>query len=514
MVSQHSGTPFTGIMAKPKRQRANISPAIVKAALRAATDGDRQYEIGDVIVPGLCLRVRARSATWALRCRVMGSQTTISIGPVIALKDPAYVREIAEKGKAKARLGEHPGLFFKAAVIATEASEAEAIERQKKGKEWTWDELLEHYLEVVKSHDRPSTYRTYRSALHLFDTHILKGKLLTQITPDDIKDIRNSISARGKLRQLSSTMQQIKQSLDWAIEKSKYSGLKVNPAIGVKTKTKAKVIGKEAALADMSTEALLRGTYARVLTDEELGMLLFEAEALPQPSHRLMLTLELFTAQRRLTVASAMKKHFVEDTTKKYGMLWVIHPGLLKAGSKGERAKRPHVIPLPDYARMAVDQAMRQSRSDSPWLFPQLRLRRKGDAGGGHISEKSLNDAMRTLQAEGKPLHSDRPFSPHALRRSFGTWADTARFDRSHVKLVLDHAEGRAGDVTEDHYNANQKLPEKQAILTAWHEYVANLMNLYSASKEMPRPLTELERLRQENAELRRQNARLKDAAE
>jgi integrase len=117
------------------------------------------------------------------------------------------------------------------------------------------------------------------------------------------------------------------------------------------------------------------------------------------------------------------------------------------------------------------------TRPDNPYLFPQLRLRRAGDTGDGHLSERLLNSALAELQKPGRALHAVQQFSTHDFR----SWPTTHMGRKSHSKadatLVLDHSEGRTRDVTDEHYNWEQSLPQKFAILCAWEKLilVANL---------------------------------------
>ena len=104
------------------------------------------------------------------------------------------------------------------------------------------------------------------------------------------------------------------------------------------------------------------------------------------PSARFALQLAFRTVQRRLTAVSALKTSFRPHDT--YGMVWWIHPGILKVGRNraGEVRRHPHVIPLPPSAQQIVRTALALTRPDNPYLFPQLRLRHAGDAGDGPLN--------------------------------------------------------------------------------------------------------------------------------
>jgi integrase len=507
-------TPPSGnAMKKPKtaRERVKITASTINAALKmAATNaaskksGSKEkapiYEIGDLITPGLCIRVHATTASWSLRCRIKdGSkaakdtpQNTITIGPLSALRDVDYVRKIAEKGKARAALGENPKAFFTAAIAADAVAQAEAIDRRTKGEEWTWDELVNRYLQGIENDRRINTHRSYKSALRHWSTHGLRGKLLSQITPDDLRGVRDKLTELRKIRQFTSTMQQVKYALAWATDQ-KGSGLIYNPAEMVKTTPRQKSVGLNEAISDMSKDAALNNRKSnRVLEERELGLLLWEAERVLRPEHRFALIIELYTAQRRYTVASALKAGFVRD--RGYGMIWSLHPGQLKT-------KREHALPLCETVQDAVKGALLFAKPGLPWLFPQIRKAKKGDLGNGHMSEKSVNEALALLQAPGMPLHSDRPFSPHSLRHTFVTLASrTLKFPEAQRALVTHDAEGRKS-VHEKIYNADQKLPAKHELLEAWANYLDGLKAKYDPSKAEQRARDQVmdERLEYEN---------------
>jgi integrase len=327
------------------------------------------------------------------------------------------------------------------------------------------------FLDACRIDNRPDTVRTYRSASGLVDLADLKGKIITQITSDDIRRIRDSIRARGKIAQSKLTMRTLKAMFGWLVEEPD-SGLKTDPARDVATSVKE----RPAMLVDAIAAAK---TYAHIeaeeeISEEDLQVLAAELETVTPPSARLALGLALHTAQRRLTVASALKASFRPHD--EYGMVWWIHPGILKVGRNraGEVRRHPHVVPLPPSAQEIVRTALALTRPDNPYLFPQLRLRRAGDAGDGHLSERLLNSALAELQKPGRPLHAVQQFSVHDFRGWFTTHMGRKGHSKADAKLVLDHSEGRTRDVTDEHYNWEQGLPEKFRILNGWQNLIEN----------------------------------------
>lgn len=447
-------------------EKTYITSNTVSRALRAAADG-KEFEIRDAQVARLSIRARGRKATWTLRLKIGGQQTIRVIADLNQIRDPDRIRALAIRGKELGVQGEDPAQLFEAARLegSGELRAAEAERGKRTGEVWTWEELRNAYLEDIQKRRSPDTYRSYKSALNLPDLNPLYGKPITLIEPDDLRAVRDAIAARGKERQARSTLQQLKQMFGWAVEQ-RNSGLKTNPARDVKSTPTGRTPTKQDALREL---AGLNGR--RYLSEEELGTILWEFETLPRREFALALTLQLFTAQRRATIVTALKDAFIED--KHWGLVWTIHPGLMKS-------KRPHILPLPETAARAVRLAMELSRSDSPWLFPQTRLRQAGDAGDAHIADRTLNAQLAHLQAEGRKLHSNRPFSTHVFRASFSTHLSRLGYPAEKRRLILDHSEGRASTVEELHYNADLRMQDKAEILQAWEKFILELTDKYA----------------------------------
>lgn len=430
---------------------------------------DADHEVADTVVAGLLVRVRKRAAKWTLRCRVKGKQFYFTIGSIVALGDPDIVREAAERAKALLREGGDPVPLFESLMHTPTVAAAEARAAHRAGKVWDWDQARSKFLDACRADNRPDTTRTYRSASGLVDLAGLKGKIITQIEPDDIRRIRDSIRTRGKVAQSKLTMRTLKALFAWLVEQPD-SGLKFNPAKDISTSVK----DRPAMLADAITAAEAYGNAEaeEALSAENLQLLDKELGGAMPPSARFALQLAFRTVQRRLTVVSALKTSFRAHDD--YGMVWWIHPGILKVGRNraGEVRRHPHVIPLPSSAQKIVRTAMTMTRPDNPYLFPQLRLRKAGDTGDGHLSERLLNAALADIQKPGRPLHRVQHFSTHSFRGWFTTHVGRLGFTKADIKLILDHSEGRAGDTTDVHYNWEQSLPRKYAILRAWEKLV------------------------------------------
>ena len=453
-----------------QRQTTKITQTTLARIARMVQNGeDADHEIADTVVAGLLVRVRKRNAKWTLRCRVKGKQFYFTIGTIVALGDPDTVRAAAERAKSLLREGGDPAPLFQSLMHTSTVAGAEARAAHRAGKVWDWDKARERFLAACRVDNRADTVRTYRSASGLADLAGLKGKIITQIEPDDIRRIRDSIRARGKISQSKLTMRTLKAMFGWLVEQPD-SGLKVDPTRDVATTVKDRPATPLDAIA--AAEAFDNAEAEQELSEQQLEVLDRELATVSPPSARLALELAFRTVQRRLTIVSALKASFRPHKT--YGMIWWVHPGILKVGRNrdGQIRRHPHVIPLPLTAQEIVRTAQVMTLPDNPYLFPQLRLRRAGDAGNGHLSERLLNSALTELQKPGRPLHTAQQFSTHAFRSWFTTHMGRLGYSKSDAKLILDHSEGRTRDTTDEHYNWEQSLPQKFAILSAWDQLI------------------------------------------
>jgi hypothetical protein len=98
------------------------------------------------------------------------------------------------------------------------------------------------------------------------------------------------------------------------------------------------------------------------------------------------------------------------------------------------------------------------------WLFPVTRPRRKGQAPKqAYLSEDTLNHNILAMPGVAGDL------SPHALRRKFASEGKAACIMADgEAKLILDHMEGQASDVTRNHYDLDPRLPRKREIMLWW----------------------------------------------
>ena len=199
-----------------------------------------------------------------------------------------------------------------------------------------------------------------------------------------------------------------------------------------------------------------------VATPIEVGTVIAIARSgILEPTVALSLELLVLTAQRRRPVADAQVADFVPWVEMPGWGVWSMGPRHRKTADKMDDQSR-HVLPLPPALWDRIGPHLARCREiETPYLFPQVRPWRLGDAADGHMSDSAINHRLLDMGLRA---------SPHDLRRAFSTYSQKLlRIGRSDVKLVMDHAEGiPVDDVLEGHYTADDRLDLKEPIMSRW----------------------------------------------
>ena len=412
--------------------RVKLTKGAVLAAIARMGKGEMTYS--DTQSKGLALRVRTSSAIWCLRARLGPKQSTWRIAEATGdWLEPNTAREAASEAWKLIKRGKDPKDRLR------EIEFGGPVERHFDGRDgWTFEHAREQYLAHVLRDKAPATHRDYRSNLNSPDLAPLKDLLVSQITPQHVMRIQDAIYDRGKLTQARHVTQVLKPFLTWVAGKAG-SGISESPIASVKPLAASRVPQEK----------------GRLPTEAELGELPWKLEAAAISSQsRLAGLLIWLTAQRIETVITARKEHF-EETGATTG-IWTIPPASMKS-------KREHALPLPPATWDVVKQAMALNPDPAGWLFPQVRPRRKGGPADGHVSYHPVAEPMS-------------PLDPHDMRRAFATHGQVRLgMKPSDTKAILDHAEGKSGDVTAERYALHDGRHFKWALMKAWEDYLLGL---------------------------------------
>lgn len=442
------------------------------AQIRKAIRDGNEVEYGIRNVPGLCVRVRKSSATWAVRGDIRGGarRTTKRIGDFSSVEF-ATARERCHHARNMMSAGEDPGNWLREMEIGM------PIIRTAPASEdgWTFEKAREKYLAWVGEHRRKDTLRGYKDDLHHADVApVLSGKLLKHISPEDVKRIRETIAttngsktskvrktgpAVGRPAMANKVLTSLRAFFSWCVTQHGDSKLETNPAANVEKvriaeSNGAKRFGKMLA-------AISNGDAADAPSKHELGLVnarLRDAK-LAHPM-RLAGLIALHTAQRRITIVQAEREAIGADAGREGWGVWYIDSAHMKAGTA-------HVLPLPPPTYALFKEALAIGRSSDRWLFPQLRLRRAGDAGSSHMSEKALNDAFATAGIA---------FSPHKIRSAFATYMimeHPEKYTKADTALILHHAQEKRKTITSRAYeDLLANMPRMRSILQDWLQLI------------------------------------------
>lgn len=416
----------------PDRILTEITVATINQALRLV--GKEQVEFVDTHVPGLGIRVRPRGAKWILRGRLGKSQTTWTIADASALS-PKKARERAHEARRLIRRGIDPRDWLAEQELGgkVERKFDPAVDGL------TFEDARTIYLGQVKESNRPETYNDYRKTLSSQHCTPLVGKLLKNITQNDVRHVREKTAKVASRTMAAKVTSAVKRLLNWAAEQPD-SGIDVSIGRDVKTGT-TKSDRKKKPPPKRQIAALIFG----------LG------ELQCHQSIRLACMLTLLTAQRRHTVASARKDEFEPDPEGKMGAIWRISSSLMKRSEA-------HTIPIPPWTWSIVKAAMKLSTASSPWVFPQLRKRNAVDPGNGHLSDSEITHTFRETGCG---------FGPHSVRMMLATYGEQELgFLRSDTKAILHHLEGESADVTREHYVRHDGKHFKWRIIQQWTSFI------------------------------------------
>ncbi|MGQ5718871.1 tyrosine-type recombinase/integrase [Pseudochrobactrum asaccharolyticum] len=434
--------------------------------LRKAQNHLRKDQTGlfrDSQSPGLALRVYKTRASWMMILR--DGKWTIAPFEMFTAEDIPALRQLVVEARQLVKEGREPQELFDAFREQRDVELAKNKAAVVHGIGKTWEEVRDAYLSWASEHKEPDTVRGYKSALGATKGSVLEkdfeplhGKPVASITTKDLVRVRNNIVVRGvgeKIRQANLTVASLKACFGWYVNQPD-SVLEKSPASELsKALERVKKVKKSA-------------DEERTFTQDEIGLLIYGMEFSKNPAARLSLMLQLFTGQRRLTPLTAKKTDFI--STEAYEMLWRLD----------DKVDAWRVLPLPETARLAVENAIALSRSDNDFVFPQQRVFRNGGTADGHMNERTVSAVLEDLRAKGGVLEA-LPFTPstHDLRRAFITTmttkmgnfsVDGVQMRPEDVDRITHRNEGRSSTASAV-YDKNAYLDAKLQILEFWEQW-------------------------------------------
>lgn len=439
--------------------------------------GMQPRDIADDGCLGLILRLKPRGASWTFRMEKGGVSRRLKLGTPAALTliqaraiATAARRDIENKiavfdgeewlHKEFAALGLVAPPPPKGKPSKPPELVAEITADWKDAPFWTWEQAREAYLAEVRRTRRHDTWVDYRTVLNMKElAPLAESWRVCRITRGDLAVIVGEVHESGRERQAEHLASVLRPMWNWLADEfiKSRSGVQATMA-GLKAPERSAGGPKRRA------NGKIPGGYIATAAETGYVVAVSRAGALER-SLGIAMQLLVATGQRRRPISSALVEDFVPwEETPGWGV-WSMGPLHRKTADRREDKHR-HCVPLPPALWDLVRGQMERARAaGSPYLFPQIRARRTGGATDGHLSPAAINHRLLDLGLKA---------SPHDLRRGLtNTCQKKFRFQRSDVKMVIDHNEGiRSDDVLEGHYTDDDRLDLKRPVMERWCAWV------------------------------------------
>jgi integrase len=394
-----------------KFPRVSRKVALTDRFLRALKAPDGRVEVGDAGCRGLSIRCTpAGVKTWTFAYKLNGRMRRITLGeygehPALGLSE---ARARADERRAQRQAGKDP----RALQDAERDSQAQTT--------LTFAELCERYIEHVKAAGKIS-WKTDEGYLKRPKAKFANRPAVS-ITKRELTDFFQEIAKTSK-SSANRTQSTVRTMWGWAADRDH---IPMNFLAGIK-----KVGGKENEKDRVLTADEIRAFLA-ALVDPEIETTEIVALALKGI---------LLTAQRPGEVAGMMLSELQDlDGLAPH---WII-PRLRTKNKKTE-----HTVPLSpaavDLIRAALEISKEYAKDKNDVPVFASRFKKVTT-----LARHSLSQAVRRIVTDKKFAK----FTPHDLRRTAATLAQSLRIPRDHVKALLNHKDG---DVT--------------AIYARWHMF-------------------------------------------
>jgi len=399
------------------RPLAQALPMLTDIALKKLKVKEKIYKVADR--DGMYVAVApSGQITFRYDYRVNGRRETLTIG------------RYGSNGMSLAEARERCMAARK--VVAAGGSPAQEKQREKRrladaqnfgaaGKRW------------FKEARMAESTRSMRKAI--FDRDILpvwKNRLLTEITPDDLRALCNKVKDRGAPATAIHVRDIVKQIYGFAI----LHGEKVaNPADSVGPASIATFVPKDRSLSPAEIRILF----------QEMG------HVATLPTIRLGLRLILLTMVRKSELLDA-----TWDEVEFENAVWSIPKQRMKRG-------KPHNVYL---SRQSLDIliALKTCAASSRYVLPS---RYDADAPMSRATFNRITTAVvERAKKKGLPLE---PFTVHDLRRTGSTLLNELGFNSDWIEKCLAHEEGRSSRGV---YNKAEYEPQRRHMLQEWADMV------------------------------------------
>jgi integrase len=386
-----------------------------------------RIEYFDAAFPGLALRITDKGGkSWCVFYRFNGRLRRFTIGHYPAIK-PAQARKEAAAALERVREGFDPAEDKRARrdLRSPDPDSFSAV---------AYDYLDRHLAKNTAA----STYLEAKRDLEHDALPKWRKRPIASISRRDVIDLVDGIVARGAEIQANRTLARLRALFNWAIEKDRVG---ISPLARMKPPTKERA-------------------RDRVLTDDEVRWFWAGCDEIDWPFGPFAKLL-LLTLQRRDEVASMEWSEVdLADRT------WTI---------PRERAKnkRGHQVHVSDVAAAVL--------RSLPRVSDGLVFTTTGEMAVSGFSRAKCRLDAAMFKAKRAELGASKgdvisPWTLHDLRRTGATGMARLNIPPHVVDKVLNHASGTIRGVAAV-YNRFEYFEERRAALTAWGQYVDNLVS-------------------------------------
>lgn len=412
--------------------------ALSDTRLRTMKPKARPYSESDG--GGLFIQVSKTGVkSWGLRYWLDGKQERVGLGtyPTYLLADARSWRDackaLAARGLSPMKLKRGDPIPQDAPPAAREMAHAfirdwclkthqrnVAQERAARGTlesfAWRW------YAEIVEPSN--ATPGNIRRVLDKDVIPAIGGKLLTEVTLDDVLAITDAIKARGADQMALQTRNVLKRLFAYAIGRGLVT---FNPAAAIEAKYIATAKSRDVALSQDELGRLLRAIYQSSM----------------RRAHKLALHLLILCMVRKGELILARWDEIDLDRAE-----WSIPADRMKKD-------KAHLVPLSRQA-VAMFEELKGLAGGSEWVLPSRNTLKKP------IAHSTLNVAVRAMD------HDVQDFVIHDFRRTASTHLHEAGFNSDWIEKALAHETRGIRGV----YNRAQYSEQRREMLQWWADFV------------------------------------------
>lgn len=400
-----------------------------QAVKRLKAEDKKQVDYWDTMLPSFGLRVsQAGRKTWVIMTRtwVNGkrklSRVKIGTYPDTSL---AQARELAREAILIADSGKRPDIVWQRQETAKADDSINTFAHVR-------DDFLQKYrIRRTNARPRPRTLEEMNRVLKSDRMKHLEPVPLTDITKQDVRDILDQIMSEGYNALANRTHTYLNSLFKWSAERDLIDEI---PTTGIKAPGEKK-------------------SRERVLSVDEIALIwkaLTPSENNETSMFEQIVKILLLTGQRRNEVGGMRWREIDFDK-----MMWTVPAVRTKN-------KRTHLVPLSP-AVMEILNERRESNNSSPLVFTTN-------------GKTSFSGWSRSKSRTEKRADLNEHWILHDLRRTLVTHMNEELGIQPHVvEAVVNHASGINSGVA-GVYNRAQYLDERKAALTAWADYIEQII--------------------------------------